>query len=399
MSANPTKQMLEGRIATLFEHLKKAGTAFDTAIIISKINQYYFTGTMQDGILILRKEGTAVYFVRKSYERARQESALDALYEISTYRDILAFIPQNLGSTYIETEIVPTAMVDRLKKYFAIGEIHSLDRIVMGIRSIKSDYELEFIAESGRQHQYVMETVVPSLLREGMSETDFAAEMYCSMIKRGHHGVSRFSMFQIEMIIGQIGFGTNSIYPTSFDGPGGMLGLCPAVPLLGSRDRFLQKGDIVFVDAGYGVLGYHSDKTQVYSFGAEPAPEVTEIHNACRTVLDKASAMLTVGSLPTDIYQESMRGLPSLLSKNFMGYGKEGVKFLGHGVGLQIDEMPVIAKGHSVPLQENMVIALEPKCGIAGVGTVGVEETYVIKKTDPICLTGGAREIIVVQGK
>lgn len=399
MSGNPTKQMLEGRIAKLFEHLKKAGSAFDTAIIISKINQYYFTGTMQDGILILRRDGLAAYFVRKSYDRAKMESALDSIYPISTYRDILAVVPEDLGSTYMETEIVPAAVLSRLRKYFTITEVHPIDKIIMTIRSIKSDYELEFITESAKQHQYVMETIVPSLLREGMSETDFTAELYCSMIKLGHHGVSRFAMFQIEMIIGQIGFGTNSIYPTCFDGPGGMLGLSPAVPLVGSRDRCLHIGDIVFVDAGYGVLGYHSDKTQVYSFGAEPAPEVSAIHSACRDVLNKASDMLRVGNLPSDIYQKAMHGLPDCLSGNFMGYGKEGVKFLGHGVGLQIDELPVIAKGTASPLQENMVIALEPKCGIEGVGTVGVEETYVVMKDGPVCLTGGAREILIVPAK
>jgi len=399
ISGNPTKQMLEGRIAKLFEHLKKAGSAFDTAIIISKINQYYFTGTMQDGILILRRDGLAAYFVRKSYDRAKMESALDRIYPITTYRDILAVVPEDLGSTYMETEIVPAAVLSRLRKYFTITEVHPIDKIIMTIRSIKSDYELEFITESAKQHQYVLETIVPSLLREGMSETDFTAELYCSMIKLGHHGVSRFSMFQTEMIIGQIGFGTNSIYPTCFDGPGGMLGLSPAVPLVGSRARYLQKGDIVFVDAGYGVLGYHSDKTQVYSFGAEPAPEVIEIHNACLAVLNKASAMLRVGNLPSDIYQKTLHGLPACLSKNFMGYGIEGVKFLGHGVGLQIDELPVIAKATAAPLQENMVIALEPKCGIEGVGTVGVEETFVVTKEGPVCLTGGAREILIVPAK
>jgi len=396
MSENPTKQMLEARISRLFEHLRKAGAAFDTAIIVSKINQYYFTGTMQDGILILRKDGTAAYFVRKSYDRARLESSLDHIYHISSYRDILSVIPANMGSTYMETEIIPHAMIERISKYFTIGEIHSIDKIIMSIRSVKSDYELAFIMESGKQHQYVMENIVPSILREGMSEAEFAAELYCSMIKLGHHGVSRFAMFQIEMIIGQFGFGENSIYPTCFDGPGGMLGLCPAVPLLGSRDRLLRKGDIVFVDAGYGILGYHSDKTQVYSFAAAPAPEVTEIHNACKAVLNKAAALLTVGSLPSEIYQESMRDLPFCLSDNFMGYGNEGVKFLGHGVGLQIDELPIIAKGHSLPLHENMVIALEPKCGITGVGTVGVEETYVVRKSGPVCLTGGAQVIITV---
>jgi Xaa-Pro dipeptidase len=396
MITSPSKSMLEDRISRLFAALRVSGKSFDTAIIISRVNQYYYTGTMQDGVLILRRDGTTAYFVRKSFDRAMLESPLSVLYRIATYKDILAYLPQDLGSTFFETETVPVATLERLKKYFVFGELHPLDRILTSVRSIKTDYELEIIAESGKQHCHILQEVVPQLLREGMSEMDFAADLYCSMLKLGHHGVSRFSMFQMEMIIGQIGFGESSIYPTNFDGPGGMRGLSPAVPILGSRDRSLTKGDIVFADVGYGIMGYHSDKTQVYSFGKQPEPHVTATHNACRNVLDKAAGLLQIGSLPTDIYQESMRDLPPELSQHFMGYGQDAVKFLGHGVGLYIDEMPVIAAGSKTPLAENMVIALEPKCGIEGIGMVGVEETFVVKRSGAVCVTGGAQDIMVL---
>jgi Xaa-Pro aminopeptidase len=241
----------------------------------------------------------------------------------------------------------------------------------------------------------LLEDIVPQILKEGMSETDLNAELYSNMVKLGYQGVSRFSMPQMEMNFGQIGFGDNSIYPTNFDGPGGMLGLCPAVPIIGCRDRHLKKGDLVFVDIGYGIYGYHSDKTQVYSFGRRPDNEVIKIHKACIDVINRTAELLTVNSIPAEIYKHIMSNLPDALSQNFMGYN-ESVKFLGHGVGLHIDEMPVIANGFNSPLAENMVIALEPKCGIKGVGTVGVEETFVVKKSGPVCITGGAREIIVV---
>ncbi|MBC8157037.1 M24 family metallopeptidase, partial [Armatimonadetes bacterium] len=123
--------------------------------------------------------------------------------------------------------------------------------------------------------------------------------------------------------------------------------------------------------------------------------EVVKIHNACIDVQKKTASLLLPNKVPSEIYNEIMKNLPQELSQHFMGYG-ESVKFLGHGVGLQIDELPVIANGFNAPLKENMVIALEPKCGISGVGTVGVEETYVVKSSGAVCLTGGAREIIVV---
>jgi Xaa-Pro dipeptidase len=393
---NPSHQELIDRIAGLFSRLNQISANFDTAIIMSKLNQYYYTGTMQDGLLILRRDGTVAYFIRKSFERARLESPLDCLYRINTYRDMLEVLPANLGQTFVEIEVMPLATIDRLKKYFTLGALLPLDRIIASQRSVKSPYELAWIAESGRQHEELMESIVPMLLRAGMSETDLLAEIYSAMVKLGHHGVSRFSMFQTEMIVGQVGFGPSSLYPTNFDGPGGMRGLCPAVPLIGDRQRFLQRGDIVFVDVGYGVHGYHSDKTQVYSFGKEPDPAVAAVHQACRQVLHRASGMLTVGRRPAEIYKSIMADLPPELNEHFMGYGEDSVKFLGHGVGLHIDEIPVIANSSQEPLQANMVIALEPKCGITGVGTVGVEETFVVTADGPVCLTGGDREIVVV---
>lgn len=396
MNSMLSKDIIEKRLQSLFAYLNEAGQTYDTVLIIDRINQYYYTGTIQNGLLVLRKDGSVFFFVRKSFDRANIESSFRPIIQMHTYRDMLAYLPDQLGSVYIETESMPIGMLDRIRKYFSIDTVLPLDQIIARQRAVKSEYELEYIRESGRRHNILMEQTVPSLLREGISETDFAAELYAAMIKGGHHGVSRFSMFQMEIIIGQIGFGDTSIYPTNFNGPGGMLGMYPVVPILGNRDRCLQKGHLVFVDVGYGYMGYHSDKTQVYSFGCEPDEYVKETHKACMQVLEKTISLLRPGNIPADIYRESMQGKSPLLNNHFMGYGDEKVKFLGHGVGLYVDEMPVITGGYTFPLEKNMVIAIEPKCGIKDVGMVGVEETFVVESEGAVCITGGAREIMTV---
>jgi Xaa-Pro dipeptidase len=391
------EQELTARLNKLLVTLRQDPRGFDTALVYNRINQYYFTGTMQDSLLVLRRDGFVALFVRKSAERARQESPLAIVRPIATYRDMLASLPGDLGVTYLETETLSVAALDRLKKYFTFAAIHPLDGIITRQRAVKSPGELALIRESGRQHRQLMEAVIPGLLREGMSEADLLADLYASMIRLGHHGVSRFSMPQLEIVAGQLGFGESSIYPTNFDGPGGMLGLSPAVPIIGSRTRLLRPGDLVFVDIGYGVEGYHSDKTQVYSFGAPPPEEAFIAHRACIGVMNKAASQLRVGANPAEIYQTAMSDLPPALAQNFMGFGQEKVKFLGHGVGLYIDEMPIIAAGYTQPLEAGMVIALEPKCGLAGLGTVGVEETFLVTPDGPECLTGGPRDIMTVQ--
>lgn len=396
MQSYISRQTSEHRISGLFENLSVSFPEFDTVLIIGRVNQYYYTGTMQDGILVLRKSGEMYFFVRKSFERAKIESPFEPIIRISTYRDMLAHLPENLGKVCVETEAVPVAMLDRIRKYFKMDAILPLDRVIAAQRAVKSPDELKLVRESGRRHNDIMINTVPAILREGMSETDFAAELYAEMIKKGHHGVSRFSMFQMEIIIGQFGFGETSLYPTNFDGPGGMKGMSPVVPILGDRERLLRKGDLVFVDVGFGYMGYHSDKTQVYSFGAEPCELAVKTHRACIHVLDRVVSGIRPGVDPSAIYVSAIDPLPAELNEHFMGYNGEKVKFLGHGVGLFVDELPIITGSYKEPLRENMVIAIEPKCGIEGIGTVGVEETYVVTVDGAECLTGGPRDIVTV---
>ncbi len=396
MNIQATKQELEQRIRNLREAADKNYPEWDTAIILSRVNQYYFTGTMQEGILIIKKDGDTMYFARRSFERAELESPLSSIYPMESYRDASAVAGQELGNLLVETELLTIGILDRLKKYFSIKQMYSIDNIVFGIRAVKSPYELFWMKESGKMHGKLLDEIVPGLLREGMSELDFTAELYEQMLKIGFHGVSRFFRYQTEMIAGQIGFGENSLYPTNFDGPGGMRGMSAAVPILGSRDRLLKKGDLVFVDIGFGMNGYHSDRTQVYSFGGAPSDEIVKAHRKCIEIQRRTAELLKPGNIPAKIYETVMSEIDEEFLRNFMGFGSRRVKFLGHGIGLHIDELPAIANGFNTPLQENMAIALEPKKGIAGVGMVGVEDTYIVGLQGGHCITGGEKDIIIV---
>jgi Xaa-Pro aminopeptidase len=195
-------------------------------------------------------------------------------------------------------------------------------------------------------------------------------------------------MFDTHATMGQIGFGESSIYPTCFNGPGGNYGLSPAVPMLGSKERKLRLGDLVFVDIGCGVDGYHTDKTMVYMFGAPLPDEAIKAHHQCVDIQNQVASMLKPGAIPSMIYDTIMEGLSPEFLQNFMGYGNRKVKFLGHGCGLTIDELPVIAQGFDEPLQEGMVFALEPKKGIKDVGMVGIENTFIVTPESCKCITG-----------
>ncbi|NLM21941.1 MAG: aminopeptidase P family protein [Peptococcaceae bacterium] len=391
-----SKKELEQRLNNFCSIMDKKKPAWDTAIIIGRINQYYFTGTMQDGMLVITKDRKTYFFVRRSVERAKKESPNANIYGMESYRDAAAYLGPYLGNTYLETEIITYDILQRLQKHFKMDQVGSLDSIVLSLRSIKSAYELQLMEEAGKHHNDFLINIVPTLLKEGISEADFSAELYARQVQHGHQGVGRFSMFEIEMGIGQIGFGESSLYPTNFDGPGGAYGMCPAVPFIGSRERKLKKGDLVFVDIAYGINGYHSDKTQVYIFGGKPSSEMLKAHQGCMEIEMRLAEKLKPGAIPEKLYRDIMNSLDEDFKINFMGFGDRRVTFLGHGIGLHINEPPIIANGFKEPLAENMVISLEPKKGIAGKGMVGVENTYIVTSTGGKCITGRPYDIIIV---
>jgi Xaa-Pro aminopeptidase len=220
--------------------------------------------------------------------------------------------------------------------------------------------------------------------------------LFSILIENGHDGVTRFGMFDTEIVVGHVGFGESSIYPTYFDGASGTYGLSPAAPVLGSRDRKLKKGDLVFIDIGCAVEGYNTDKTMTYMFGRSLPQSAIDAHNKCVEIQNEIAGMLKPGAIPSKIYNTMMRGLDEDFQENFMGFGNRKVKFLGHGIGLLIDELPVLAEGFNDPLQEGMVFAVEPKKGIKDIGMVGIENTFIVTPNGGECMTGNSRGLIPV---
>lgn len=185
-------------------------------------------------------------------------------------------------------------------------------------------------------------------------------------------------------------------YPTASVGPGGLIGLSPAFPLVGGM-KILERGEPIFVDTGFGYEGYFTDKTRIFSLGA-PHPSALDAHKVCQDIQEAVRCRLKPGAIPSQIYEEVCNEIvyPLEFKKNFMGFGSNQVLFLGHGIGLAIDELPVVADKVHTPLEANMVIAVEPKKGLEGIGLVGVENTFLVTTAGGCKLTPGADEMTIV---
>jgi len=386
---------LKNRMSRFVAQMDSASPDWEIALIFTKIHLYYFTGTMQDGMLVIPRNNDAVFWVRQSYERARAESLFPDIRKMNSYRDAARGMGALPKTVYLETEFVSLAQFQRLQKYFPFTDVKSLDAQVAHVRSVKSAYELSLMEHAGAIHRHVLEDCVPGLMREGIDEVEFSCDLYSLMVHEGHQGIIRFGMFN-EMVLGQIGFGTSSISPTCVNTAGGISGMHPAVPLMGCREKKLKPGDLVVIDIGCGYKGYQTDKTMTYMFGKPIPDEAIQIHQQCVGIQDELAELLKPGAIPSEIYTTVMEEQCPEFLQNFMGFGQHQVKFLGHGIGLWIDETPVIAKGFDEPLQEGMVFAIEPKKGIKDVGLVGIENTFVVTPQGGRSITGTSKGLIPV---
>lgn len=388
MTGKVPARELQARMQALRQRMEQDHPEWELLAIFSKVNQFYFTGTMQDAVLLIPRNGEASYWVRRSLQRALDESEFGAIRQMSSFRDAAATFEHLPPTLHVEGERLPLSAFERFNKHFKSTRVAPADLSISAVRAVKSAYELERMEQAGIIHQRILEQRVPELLHAGISEAQFASELYPVMVAEGHHGIARFGMYDTEILLGHLCFGESSIYPTYFDGPGGNYGMSPAVPLLGSRTRLLESGDLVFVDIGCGVDGYHTDKTMTYVFDGELPPAAISIHRRCVEIQDEVAALLKPGAIPAEIFTTVMDNIEPEFMQNFMGFGERRANFLGHGIGLHVDEWPVIAKGFDEPLQENMVIAVEPKKGLAGIGMVGTENTFVVTPAGGKSMTG-----------
>jgi len=389
---------LNARMQAMRKRMDQDHPEWELLAIFSKVNQFYFTGTMQDAVLLIPRDQDASYWVRRNIQRAQDESEFPDIRQMGSFRDAAATFASLPEVIHVEGERLPLSAFQRFNKHFKCKSPAPADLSISAVRAVKSEYELERMRKAGIIHQRILEERVPELLKEGISEAQFASELYPVMVAEGHHGIARFGMYDTEMLIGHLCFGESSIYPTYFDGPGGNYGMSPAVPLLGSHERLLKKGDLVFVDVCCGVDGYNTDKTMTYVFEGELPREAVEIHKRCVEIQNETAAMLKPGAIPSEIFATVTEKLEAEFMQNFMGFGARQASFLGHGIGLHVDEWPVLAKGFDEPLQENMVIAIEPKKGLAGIGMVGTENTFLVTPAGGESLTGNHPGLISVKG-
>jgi Xaa-Pro aminopeptidase len=190
--------------------------------------------------------------------------------------------------------------------------------------------------------------------------------------------------------------GENATVPGCFDGPVTGKGLSAAAPYGPSADVIGERSPIV-IDYGAIFDGYIVDMTRIFAFGELDA-DLKRAFDVSRDILGWITDRLRPGSICEELYAGAVRVAEAAgLGEQFMGYPGEQAKFVGHGVGLELDELPVLAQRFRMPLAAGHVIAVEPKFALPGKGVVGIENTYAVTETGCEKITDFPDDIVYLQ--
>lgn len=389
------KKELDARLSALRAALTQDDPGWEMAILNNKISMYYFTGTMQEGSLVVTP-AAATLWVRRDLGRAQSESLLEDLRPMKSFRVLGETYPVP-KTVYLEKKTAALEWLDMVRKYLPFEEIRPLGGIINALRAQKSAYELTQMREAGAIHAQVLHTVAPALCREGVSEAELGGLIYTELLRRGSMGISRFNQPLGEDIAGLVAFSENSLRTTAFDGPGGTAGTCTAVQGIGSAERKLRKNDLIFLDIPAGREGYHTDKSIVFHMGRlsenPQGGRIRDAYDYCVRLEGEIATRLVPGAVPETIYTKILENLDPRFAEGFMNGGK----FLGHSIGLMMDEPPVLARGFREPIHAGMIFAVEPKIALPGLGLVGTENTYLVRENGPAePLNGGPQTLLEI---
>ncbi|MBA4601710.1 M24 family metallopeptidase [Thermoactinomyces mirandus] len=366
----------------------------DGALITQNVDLYYLTGTMQNGILFVPQTGEPCFYVKKSVTRAEYETILP-VQPLGRMRELGGIIETRFGSVKklaIEMDVLPYGLATRYLGMFPQAEAIDISFPLRLQRAIKSEYELQQIKKAA---VYVNEIVasLPGYLQKGKTELELSANIEHVLRLKGNIGIYRMRGYNQELCLGMVASGSAAATPTYFDGPAGGLGVQLASPQ-GASPKPLKTGEPILIDIATTVEGYLIDQTRMAVIG-DLDPEMERAYEVAVSIIREMEQMGKPGVEWQALYLRSLEMAEKAgLSNHFMGYGPDQAKFLGHGVGLEMDELPILAKGFRQPLQEGMVLAIEPKFTFPGRGVAGIENTYLVTKDGLQPLTIAPEEIV-----
>ena len=368
-----------------------AQQGIDAALITCNVNLIYTYGRVVSGYLYLPLNAPARLFIKRpnniegehihSIRKPEQlpdlikECGLTIPTKLMLEGDELPFTEyRRLAACFPETEVVPSGT-----------------SLIRQARSIKTVLEIEMFRRSGVAHAKAYEQI-PSVYKPGMTDSRLSIEIERLMRLEGCLGFFRVFGQSMEIFMGSLLSGDNATVPSPYDFALGGEGLDPSLPG-GVNGALLQNGQTVMVDLGGNFYGYMCDMSRVFSIGKLPE-KAYAAHQTCLEVQEAIAQQAKPGIACEDLYNKAIELVTKAgFADYFMGLGQKA-KFIGHGIGLEINEMPVLAPRMKQELEPGMVFALEPKIVLPGIGPVGIENSWAVTMEGLEKLTLCTEEIV-----
>ena len=368
-----------------------AQQGIDAALITCNVNLIYTYGRVVSGYLYLPLNAPARLFIKRPNDIEGEH-----IHPIRKPEQITGLLKE-CGlplpvKLMLEGDELPFTEYNRLAACFPETEVVSCGTaLIRQARSIKTPIEIEMFRRSGIAHAKAYEQI-PSVYQPGMTDRQLSVEIERLMRLEGCLGIFRVFGQSMEIFMGSLLAGDNAAVPSPYDFALGGKGLDPSLPG-GVSGTLLQAGQCFMVEMGGNFYGYMGDMSRVFSIGKLPE-QAYAAHQTCLETQEEIVAMAKPGTVCEDMYNKAIEIVTKAgFADYFMGVDQKA-KFIGHGIGLEINEMPVLAPRMKQELEPGMVFALEPKIVLPGIGPVGIENSWAVTTDGLEKLTLCKEEII-----
>lgn len=391
-----SKEELNSRITKLQQKLKDQN--IKSGIIIQNADLFYFAGTVQAEYLYIPDNDKPILLVRSGNKRAKQETALEKVIEFKSSHEISDILkqedidlPTELG---LELDILPYKTTTKLQQIFATDKVTNITTLIRQVRMTKSNYELQLIKRAANKLK-----TVPQLAQENLTtditELELSAIIEQELRQKGHAGFVRMRGLNNELPLGVCTAGKKSTTDIKIDSICAGAGVHPSAGTGASKSKIKDNTPII-LDFTATHHGYYADQTRMAVLG-EPSAYLQETYAQMVQLQNELSNYLTPDYSWQDIYKQGKKLAEELeVTEYYLGYGNNKEKFVGHGVGVELNEFPFLASGLDFKLEPGMTIALEPKLVVPDIGTIGIENTYLVTEDQPEKLTTACEELITV---
>jgi Xaa-Pro dipeptidase len=387
---------IEHRLARVKTSLEKE--EIEALLVIQRMNFYYLSGTTQDGLLYISIGEKPLLMIKRELERAKVESPIKETIGFKSNREIPALIRSHIGripkTLGLELDVLP------VKEYFKLQDLFPGTRFLDGstimreARKRKSPFEIGLMRKAGEIGKNVY-LEARKILRGGMTEIEFGGLLEASAKRYGHEGLLRVKSLNYQAYTWHVLSGLTGGIVSQSDSPMGGLGLSPAFPV-GASLKVMRAHEPILVDFGTCYHGYQADETRMFSIG-KMKQKFIDAYKACREI---HNAVLEETRQEADceaIFVKTLKLAERLgYKEGYLGPPGLQTRFVGHGIGLELNEPPFIAQGQSYALEEGMTFAVEPKIVFPGEGAAGIENTVVVTGKGYEILTPAPEDIFQV---